>query len=204
MVPFHRHYGARPGHLALLLACFALAGYAASFLLGDPALLTVLVWFVGAAVVHDLVLFPLYSGADRLLTTALARLPHPRVPLVNHVRIPALGAGLTLLLFLPGIIRQGGATHLAATGLDQQPYLGRWLSGRSWCCSPSPRWSTACGCCSPGGPPVTLRPGPARRDGRNIGRGRGVVSRASVGWAAPGIREPRHELTGRTSVGQRR
>jgi hypothetical protein len=127
MVPFHRRYGARPGHLALLLACFALAGYAASFLLGDPTLLTVLVWFVGAAVVHDLVLFPLYAGADRLLTTTLARVPRPRVPLVNHVRIPALGAGLTLLLFLPGIIRQGGATHLAATGLDQQPYLGRWL-----------------------------------------------------------------------------
>jgi len=127
MVPFHRRYGARPGHLALLLACFALAGYAASFLLGDPTLLTVLVWFVGAAVGHDLVLFPLYAGADRLLTTALARLPRPRVPLVNHVRIPALGAGLTLLLFLPGIIRQGAATHLAATGLDQQPYLGRWL-----------------------------------------------------------------------------
>ena len=38
-----------------------------------------------------------------------------------------MGAGLTLLVFLPGIIRQGGATHLAATGLDQQPYLGRWL-----------------------------------------------------------------------------
>jgi hypothetical protein len=127
MVPFHRRYGARPGHLALLLVCFALAGYAASFLLGDPTLLTVLVWFVGAAVVHDLVLFPLYAGADRLLTTILARVPRPRVPLVNHVRIPALGAGLTLLLFLPGIIRQGGATHLAATGLDQQPYLGRWL-----------------------------------------------------------------------------
>ena len=127
MVPLHRRYGARPAHLALLLACFALAGYAASFLLGDPTLLTVLVWFVGAAVVHDLVLFPLYAGADRLLTAALARVPRPRVPLVNHVRVPALGAGLTLLLFLPGIVRQGGATHLAATGLDQHPYLGRWL-----------------------------------------------------------------------------
>ena len=127
MIPFHRRYGARPCHLALLLACFALAAYSASFLLGDPALLTVLVWFVGAAVVHDLVLFPLYAGADRLLTTALAHLPRPRVPLVNHVRIPALGAGLTLLLFLPGIIRQGAVTHLAATGLDQQPYLSRWL-----------------------------------------------------------------------------
>ena len=115
-----RRYGASPPHLVVLLACLAVAGYAASFLLGDPALLTVLTWFVGAAVVHDLVLFPLYALADR----ALVRLP---VPLVNHVRVPLLGAGLTFLVFLPGIVRQGGATHLAATGLDQQPYLVRWL-----------------------------------------------------------------------------
>jgi hypothetical protein len=108
----------------VLLACFALAGYAASFLLGDPALLRVLTWFVGAAVVHDLVLFPLYALADRVL----GRLPRLPVPLVNHVRVPLLGAGLTLLVFLPGIVRQGEATHLASTGLDQQPYLGRWLA----------------------------------------------------------------------------
>jgi hypothetical protein len=44
------------------------------------------------------------------------------------VRVPLLGAALTFLVFLPGIIRQGGVTHLAATGLDQQPYLGRWLA----------------------------------------------------------------------------
>jgi hypothetical protein len=116
-------YGARPVHLVLLLACFALAGYAASFLLGDPALLRVLAWFVGAAVVHDLVLFPLYALADRALT----RMPRARVPLVNHVRVPLLGAGLTFMVFLPGIVRQGEASHLAATGLDQAPYLGRWL-----------------------------------------------------------------------------
>jgi hypothetical protein len=116
-------YGARPVHLVLLLACFALAGYAASFLLGDPALLRVLAWFVGAAVVHDLALFPLYALADRALT----RQPRARVPLVNHVRVPLLGAGLTFMVFLPGIVRQGEASHLAATGLDQAPYLGRWL-----------------------------------------------------------------------------
>jgi hypothetical protein len=116
-------YGARPTHLMLVLASFALAGYAGSFLLGDPALLRVLAWFVGAAVVHDLVLFPLYALADR----ALGRLPRPRVPLVNHVRVPLLGAGLTFLVFLPGIVRHGEATHLAATGFDQAPYLGRWL-----------------------------------------------------------------------------
>jgi hypothetical protein len=120
---FTDRYGAPPAHLLALIVCVALAGYAASFLLGDPALLRVLTWFVGAAVVHDLVLFPLYALADR----ALGRLPRFRVPLVNHVRVPALGAGLTFLVFLPGIVRQGEPTHLAATGLDQQPYLGRWL-----------------------------------------------------------------------------
>ena len=120
-------YGDRPPHLAVMVACLAVAAYAATFLLGDPALLTVLIWFVGAALAHDLVLFPLYAAADRVLTGVAGRLPRGRVPLVNHIRVPALGAGLTLLMFLPGIIRQGGDTHLAATGLDQQPYLGRWL-----------------------------------------------------------------------------
>ena len=117
---FTDFYGARPAHLLVLLACVVLAAYAGSLLLGDPALLTMLVWFVGAAVVHDLVLFPVYALADR----ALSRLP---LPVLNHVRVPLLGAGLTFLVFLPGIISQGGATHLAATGLDQAPYLGRWL-----------------------------------------------------------------------------
>lgn len=120
MQRFVDRYGAHPAHLAVQLAGIALAAYAGSFLLGDAALITMLVWFVGAAVAHDLILYPLYSLGDR----ALGRLP---VVLINHIRIPVLASGLTLLLFLPGIIRQGEATHLAATGLDQQPYLGRWL-----------------------------------------------------------------------------
>jgi hypothetical protein len=120
MKRFVELYGARPGHLILLLASLALAAYAGSFLLSDPALLTMLIWFAGAAVVHDLVLFPLYSLADRALVDRLPRL-------VNHIRVPLLGAGLTFVMFLPGIIRQGELTHLAATGLTQQPYLARWL-----------------------------------------------------------------------------
>jgi hypothetical protein len=118
-----RRVGASPGELALLLACLALAAYAGFFLLGDPALLRMLIWFAGAAVVHDLVLFPAYSAADRALVAAA----RGHVPLINHIRVPAMGAGLTLLMFWPGIVRQGEATHLAATGLDQSPYLGRWL-----------------------------------------------------------------------------
>lgn len=34
---------------------------------------------------------------------------------------------MTLLVFLPGIIRQGAPTYLDATGQTQEPFLGRWL-----------------------------------------------------------------------------
>ncbi|MBN9796382.1 MAG: hypothetical protein ACQEXM_23565 [Actinomycetota bacterium] len=128
MTRFTSVYGAGPGHLLLLVAGFAVAGYAALLLLDDPSALRILVWFVGVALVHDVVLFPLYSAVDRALTTVSGRLHrHGRIPLVNHVRLPLLASGLTLLVFLPGIIRQGEETHLAATGFDQQPYATAWL-----------------------------------------------------------------------------
>lgn len=124
--------------LVLVAGCFLLAGYAVVTIVGpgsggsgpygtDPSLPWMAVWFLGALVLHDVVLFPLYAGGDRLLTLALRAVPATRVPLINHVRIPVLGSGLALLMFLPGIIRQGGATTLAATGLDQEPYRERWL-----------------------------------------------------------------------------
>lgn len=118
-----RRIGASPGQVAVLVVCLALAAYAGFFLLGDSALLRMLIWFAGAAVVHDLVLFPAYSAVDRGLVAAA----RGNVPLINHIRVPALGAGLALLMFWPGIVRQGEDTHLAATGLDQSPYLGHWL-----------------------------------------------------------------------------
>jgi len=46
---------------------------------------------------------------------------------VNYLRVPALGCALLFLMFSPGIIQQGRLSYLAATGLTQQPYLGRWL-----------------------------------------------------------------------------
>lgn len=110
--------------LPVLLGCVALAGYAATLVVGEPSWVRMLVWFLAGVAVHDGLLLPLCAGADRAL---VAFAPRPRVPLVNHVRVPVLGAGLTLLLFLPGIIRQGEAVVLGATGLDQAPFLGRWL-----------------------------------------------------------------------------
>lgn len=122
----HHLYGAGPGHLAAVLACLAVAAGAVVIVADDPAWPVMLVWFLAAVLLHDLVLFPLYAGGDRLLTAVTAR-RRSRVPVVNHVRVPLLGAGLTFLLFLPGILGRGEPTLLAASGLETTPVLGRWL-----------------------------------------------------------------------------
>ncbi|MBV6755332.1 hypothetical protein [Rhodococcus opacus] len=136
---FARLYGADPLHLLAVLLTFALAGYAVSVVglqnLWNPDVWwkSIAVWFLGAVIAHDLVLFPLYALADRSLTSGLDAVRgrrRPRsgtVPALNYVRVPALASGLTLLLFLPGIIEQGADAYLAATGLTQEPYLDRWL-----------------------------------------------------------------------------
>ncbi|MFD4244003.1 hypothetical protein ACFWP3_20725 [Streptomyces sp. NPDC058525] len=67
-------YGASALHLALTLSSFALALYAGVRLL-DGDTWGVAVWFVGAALLHDLVLLPLYSAG---WTTSPRRRPCPR------------------------------------------------------------------------------------------------------------------------------
>lgn len=46
---------------------------------------------------------------------------------LNYLRVPTLATGLSLLLFFPGIFRQGHASYMAATGQTQEPFLARWL-----------------------------------------------------------------------------
>ena len=131
-----RFYGSHPLHLLTMVAGFALVGYVVFTF--NPATLwnpgtwwqSIAVWLAAAIIFHDLALFPLYALADRLLGIAAGRCRRrgqPPVPARNYVRIPALASGLTLLIFWPGILRQGSATYLAATGQTQQPFLGRWL-----------------------------------------------------------------------------
>lgn len=126
---WRRAYGANPLPLLSLLACFALAGYAALQASHGPLPLRMALWFVGAVIAHDLVLFPLYTLADR---SALRILPRGRrrqaiAGSVNYVRMPALLSGLLLLVFFPLILRQSEPAYGAASGLDEAPYLARWL-----------------------------------------------------------------------------
>ncbi|MGI8813851.1 MAG: hypothetical protein ACR2G2_00775 [Pseudonocardia sp.] len=119
-------YGEHPLHLVAMLGYLALGGYAALRILTTPSWPQILLWFAGAIVAHDLVLFPLYATVDRVLTR-LGRPGRRDGAGVNYLRVPLMGVGLTFLLFFPGIIAQGAATYRDATGLTQQPFMARWL-----------------------------------------------------------------------------
>jgi hypothetical protein len=122
---FRRSYGASPWHLVALLGCFALTGYAASRLLDDlPVLVRITIWFVGAAVVWDLLLGPALALADRLLRP-LHRL---RVPALNYVRVPLLLSALLLVVWAPLVLQRSEGVFGVKSGLSQDPYLGRWLA----------------------------------------------------------------------------
>jgi hypothetical protein len=114
--------------LLLLLASLAFAGYVADRVVRVPYAWMIGVFFVGAIVAHDFILYPVYALADRL-TRRLALRPGPRpdVPWINHVRVPAVLSGLLLLMFFPLVFRLGQRTYRSATGLGPSPYVGRWL-----------------------------------------------------------------------------
>lgn len=131
MKRFRQAYGASPLHLLGGLAAIALAAVALDEVLsttGRPG--RYLLWLGGAALAHDLVLFPLYATAGWLLARALAPGAAPtriRIAALNHVRAPALASGLMLLVWFPLVARKAPLTFERGTGLSADPYLERWL-----------------------------------------------------------------------------
>ncbi|MES4888730.1 hypothetical protein [Streptomyces sp. NPDC096012] len=128
MARFVRWYGSGPLHLLVLIASFALTGYAMVRLFAVRPL-DVAIWFVGAAVLHDLLLLPLYSLAD---LSALSVLRHraadrPSVPWINHLRVPTFLSGVLLLVWFPLVFRLP-APYPGDTGLSYDVFLGRWLA----------------------------------------------------------------------------
>lgn len=124
-----RRYGAGPLHLLTLLGSLAFAGYVVNRVttVSDP--IGIGIWFAATLVAHDLVLFPLYALADRSLGMRARRHPErlPRVPFVNHVRVPVLVSGMLLLVSFPLVFKLDTSDYNHATNLNPSPYLGRWL-----------------------------------------------------------------------------
>lgn len=135
---FTHHVGANPLQALVLIGSLALIGYVIAQM--GPSNLwnqkvwwqSILVWFLGAVVLHDLILFPLYLISDHSAAAAWRALHSrrsspPLVHPVNYLRLPIMGSGLLFLLFFPGIIEQGSGAYHRATGQTQAPYFDRWL-----------------------------------------------------------------------------
>jgi hypothetical protein len=108
-------------HLALLPVCLWALVQVFS-VSSSKAAMGIAIWLLAAAIVHDLLLFPLYSGLDRVARTAL------RGARVNYIRIPA---GLSLLLlgvFWGTVAGKGERAYHAVSGRSFDGYVARWLA----------------------------------------------------------------------------
>jgi hypothetical protein len=117
-----RRYGASTVHLAAHVVALAVAVYAVSEVL-QPRYsrgLNFLVWLVGGAIVHDLVLVPAYSLLDR----AARALP---TAVLNHIRFPAAISGAMLLVYWPLILVRADGNHVRATGQHVEGFAARWV-----------------------------------------------------------------------------
>jgi hypothetical protein len=126
MSALRRLYGAGPLQLLALAASFLLAAAALSRLLdAGAASRNVLLWLVGAILLHDLVLFPLTALLDRIAGAA----PSVRgVPAVNYLRVPATFAGLLFLVWFPLILGLSDARYESSARLSTDVFLPRWLA----------------------------------------------------------------------------
>jgi hypothetical protein len=114
-------YGSSPLHLLAHLAALALAAWALLQALQLGGWERIVLWLVGAVVLHDLVLWPAYTTLDRL-----ARRGRP-AGWANYVRVPA-GVSLVLLLaFFPIICSKGEGTYERVSGESWDGYAARWL-----------------------------------------------------------------------------
>jgi hypothetical protein len=124
MIAWRRLYGASPFHLAAHAAAFGAAGYAFLRILERGPVENFVIWFVGAALLHDLVLLPLYSFLD---LGARLGLRGRRVAAINYLRVPALLSGLLLLVYFPLILVEADRNYVRSTGHHAHHYARNWL-----------------------------------------------------------------------------
>ena len=137
---WRRLYGANPLHLAGHLVAFAIALFALHRILVGGHEINFLAWFLAAAILHDLLLLPAYSLIDRVAARFVGRrtsrpparevespTTHSTVPVINHLRAPALISGVLLLVYAPEIFGLGDRTYYDATGHHLEGYVRNWL-----------------------------------------------------------------------------
>jgi hypothetical protein len=114
-------YGASPLHLLAHLAAFALAAWALLQVVDLGGRERIVLWLVGAVILHDALLWPGYTLLDRL-----ARRGRP-AGWANYVRVPAGISALLALVFFPVVCGKGEAAYTRVSGTGWDGYAARWL-----------------------------------------------------------------------------
>lgn len=127
-----RLYGSGPRHLIAILIATVLAAYGWTRLVQNSQAEKTLLWLVAAVILHDFVLFPVYRGlyeAVRRAGRVTGEHRHTRVPGIIHLVVPTVLSGFLLLTWIPLILQPGesSSTYQSITGVDSDPFLGRWL-----------------------------------------------------------------------------
>jgi hypothetical protein len=115
MASFRALYGRSPLHLLAHLGLFFIAGWSIDQIIGSGKIVSWLIWFLGAALLHDLVLLPVYGARA------------PNTALINHLRVPAAVAGILLLVYFPVILGYSSHNYQADTGHALAGYTRNWL-----------------------------------------------------------------------------
>ena len=115
-----RLYGTSPLHLLAQLALLPLCAWALLQMLDGRAAARIAIWLVACVVVHDLLVMPLYSGADRALRSVAGAA-------VNHVRVPAALSLLLLVVVWGTIAERGEPASRRVSGREFDGYATRWL-----------------------------------------------------------------------------
>jgi hypothetical protein len=110
----------RPLFVLAHAALLPFAAWALLEILGGRSAERIAIWLVACVVAHDLVLMPLYSGADRALRAVAG-------DAINHVRIPAALSLLMLGVFWGTIAGRGEPAYRRVSGLEFDGYATRWL-----------------------------------------------------------------------------
>lgn len=117
-------YGEGSLHLLGHLAFFALTAYVVVQLADARSAFTILLWVVGAALIHDLVFLPVYAIVDRTTRRAIPRLS---VPIVNHVRFVVVVTGALFVVWFPTFLGKANDNIARNAGIEPGHYLRNWL-----------------------------------------------------------------------------
>ncbi len=126
MSSFHARYGDRPLHLIAVVIAFSIAGYAFTRIVASPEPLSFVIYFGGAVVAHDLVVFPIYSALHLLAGRAGGAISLSRKT-INYVRVPAILSAFAFVVWFPLILSLSTERYVADEGHTPPSYLGRWL-----------------------------------------------------------------------------